>query len=408
MGWIGIDLDDGIELGDVTAVFETEDGQRQTRNSTITTSTILAKQASAEEIVQRDFREAYDASVKVPMDAICDRLSKLVISGKPVNITPRVGSSIEEGLHGSLLKIDEKHDQSFRTSEDQKKMPALSTWMKKHASVLPYSISIRKCSDISCCLPCRSAAEIRDLVLQRQPTPRLDTTNAREKSHFLSRDDAHKIFGNNPGALCDLSDLPSKAGDDLKQAEKSKSNRDKDVAAKMKLRSWEAKKVRSIVKCYNCNKSRCVYSLELNDEYYKAARELAVRLESISGYSCGDLIFDDGHPISNVIAQKQQLTCDNKIEVAYYNVEGRSFKTAPICIHCGETGSNEFLCQQAQLEMNNKSEGKKCFPICVDCIDEGKKVVHYGKSKTNEQQKRKEDASKKADAAAKSKRAKTT
>lgn len=35
----------------------------------------------------------------------------------------------------------------------------------------------------------------------------------------------------------------------------------------------------------------------------------------------------------------------------------------------------------------------------MDCFDEGKKVVHYAKSKTNEQIKQKEDAANKSAAA---------
>ena len=55
-------------------------------------------------------------------------------------------------------------------------------------------------------------------------------------------------------------------------------------------------------------------------------------MESISGYSCGDLLFDEDHEISKVIAQRQQLTYESRVEVAYYNVDGRSFKTTPVCI----------------------------------------------------------------------------
>ena len=139
----------------------------------------------------------------------------------------------------------------------------------------------------------------------------------------------------------------------------------------------------------------------LNDLYYKAAKEMAQKMESISGYSCGDVIFNDNHPTSQVIAQRQLLTCESRVEVTYYNIDGRSFKTKPVCIHCGETGGSEFLYQQSELEAHTKSEGKKCYLICIDCLGEGKKVVHYSNAKKNQMQKRKENLSQKADAAAK-------
>ena len=54
----------------------------------------------------------------------------------------------------------------------------------------------------------------------------------------------------------------------------------------------------------------------------------------------------------------------------------------------------------AEIEARNKSDGKKCYPICMDCFDEGKKVVYYAKSKVNQQVKRREDAANKSAAAA--------
>jgi hypothetical protein len=174
----------------------------------------------------------------------------------------------------------------------------------------------------------------------------------------------------------------------------------------LKLRSWDAKKVRSVVICFSCNKPHCIFSNEINDACNDAAAELEKKMESLVGYTCGDLIFDDDHPVSQVIAQRKHLDCETKVETAYFNVEGRKFKTVPVCIYCGETGTKDFLYQQLQLELHNKTVGKKCYPICVDCLEDGKKVVYYSKSKTNEQQKRKESAAKKTAGA--NKRAKKT
>jgi hypothetical protein len=53
------------------------------------------------------------------------------------------------------------------------------------------------------------------------------------------------------------------------------------------------------------------------------------------------------------------------------------------------------------LEVRNKTGGKKCYPICIDCLGEGKQIMYYSKSKANQQQKRKENISNKTVAAAK-------
>lgn len=94
-----------------------------------------------------------------------------------------------------------------------------------------------------------------------------------------------------------------------------KATRDKEVAQKLDLRSWDPKKVRSVVRCFHCNKPRCIFSKEMNTVYYQVSKLLKQRIKSISGYSCGDLLFDDDDEISNVIAQRQQLTCESRVEV---------------------------------------------------------------------------------------------
>jgi len=62
-------------------------------------------------------------------------------------------------------------------------------------------------------------------------------------------------------------------------------------------------------------------------------------------------------------------------------------KLVDICIHCGDEGSSEYLFGQTELEEQNKTDGKQCYPICKLCLDEGKKVVAYPKKKTNQTQK---------------------
>eukprot|EP00956_Cyclotella_meneghiniana_P041453 scaffold227870_cov37-Cyclotella_meneghiniana.AAC.2 len=405
LAFIGIDVDEVIDLGDVSADIAMEEGQRQTRSTTITRSVITSQREKAVEISEQDFRAAYDASIKEPMDAIGSRLKRVVVSGKSAHVTPRVGPSVEKELHEILLKIDPLYDKSYRTAEEAKKMPALVAWYAKHVISHPYCLSIQKCNDVSCCQPCRSPAGIRPLVMQRQPTPRLDDKNPQRNNHFLSRDEALRLFEGKPKAVTDLTDLPSKAMDEAKHDQKEKGNRDKEVNIRLKLRSWDHKKVRSTVICFHCNKPRCIFSRELDDEYYAAAKVLKRTMESISGYSCGDLIFDDNDPISDVLAQRQNLTCESKVETAYYNVDGRSsFVTVPVCIHCGERGSSDFLLQQSELEARNKTGGKQCYPICIECLEDGRNPVPRSNN-ANKSQKRKEDRASKTAEAAKRKKA---
>lgn len=67
------------------------------------------------------------------------------------------------------------------------------------------------------------------------------------------------------------------------------------------------------------------------------ALQLQQKLEAIDfRYSCGDLVFDDDHPVSKVIGQRQNLTCESAVEKAYFNHKERALKLQDVCIHCGE------------------------------------------------------------------------
>jgi hypothetical protein len=112
------------------------------------------------------------------------------------------------------------------------------------------------------------------------------------------------------------------------------------------------------------------------------------KLESVSGrFSCGDLLFDDDHPLSKVIVQKQSLTCESQIEKAYYNKIERALKLKDLCIYCGSGADDEeeddnFLLRLPQLQERLMTDGYVCFPICITCVKNGKKVVKVGKKDT--------------------------
>mmetsp|Transcript_516 Transcript_516/g.1048 ORF Transcript_516/g.1048 Transcript_516/m.1048 type:complete len:136 (-) Transcript_516:69-476(-) len=129
------------------------------------------------------------------------------------------------------------------------------------------------------------------------------------------------------------------------------------------------------------------------------------KLESVSGrYSCGDLLFDDKHHLSRVLVKKQNITCESPIEKGYYNVEGRALKLKPICIHCGEMCSTKTLLGQEQLEQRCLTNGFTCYPICVECLDSGCKILTSGRKN---EVKARADSERKAERVKKGKKGKT-
>ena len=57
-----------------------------------------------------------------------------------------------------------------------------------------------------------------------------------------------------------------------------------------------------------------------------------------------------------------------------------------VCIHCGEQGGDDFLLKTPQLQSRSMTGGYKCFPICVYCLENGKKVVKMGGKKDASQE----------------------
>ena len=200
--------------------------------------------------------------------------------------------------------------------------------------------------------------------MQKQPTPKLDPDR---NGHFLKRVDALAQC-KSESAYTDLSDLPSVIGSEQKKDVTNKAARDIQVSRDAGLKSWDSHKVRCFLTCSHCGKRRLVYS-KLDADYYNAEVALTQKLESVAGrYTCGDLLFEDSHPLSKKLVQKQALTCELPIEKSYYINEGRSVKLKKICVHCGEESKEGFLLDTDQLKKRCLTKGYKCCPICVPSI----------------------------------------
>ena len=132
------------------------------------------------------------------------------VDKRPVHIIPRVTHQVEQRLHAHLRKNDPAFRPDQCRAEHLNKMPVMQDWMSVHCTITPYSVVIRRCGIQLCCGDFWSPTEndIRDLVMQRQPTPRVDPR--KKDLHYYRRDDALRLFGGQEKAYVDLSDLPSK------------------------------------------------------------------------------------------------------------------------------------------------------------------------------------------------------
>lgn len=307
---------------DVSGAMINHDGFGVTihRDRSLKLSVAKSKLVKAEETVSQDLEKEWGKSMGAPIKEISAKFATLKTCNKDVVVTPRVPLEDQKKLHDQLAKIDPAYDEGVSKKEHLHSVPKLVAFMKSHCVVTPYSFDIRKGDDVTCCGEICTPDEFRELAMQRQPTPIKDP---KREGHFYGRSDALAVLGGNDDCLIDLSDLPSFVVDEKKR---DKAKRDREITKELGLKSWDSKRVRCFLVCYNCGKRRCVYSPR-DDEYVNAITAMQQKLESVSGrFSCGDLLFPNNHHLSKVIVQKQNLTCESAIEKGYYNNEGRALK----------------------------------------------------------------------------------
>ena len=78
------------------------------------------------------------------------------------------------------------------------------------------------------------------------------------------------------------------------------------------------------------------------------------------------------------------------MERGYYNCADRGLKLPDVCYHCGAGGSKQFVLRIEELRERFLTGGYNYFPVCVSCLDSGKKVVTRGRENEMEARKEKE------------------
>ena len=351
----------------VAGALITETGPAILLNSSLPSRVAKAKLDKATTEASQDFLQEWKDSIGVPITAISQRFASLTTSGRDVVMLPRVPEAQVTLLHNLLKEIDPMYNSSVMTTAHLSKVPSLVNYIESHAITTPYSFSITKCVREGCCGDLRTPVEVRELAMQRQPTPRADPN---QDGHFLRHEQALLESANNQKLFTDLLDMPLSVGDPKKKEAKTRKVRDEKICKELKLKSWDGKKVRGFVTCFHCAKRRCVYT-GVEQDYLAARVAFQQKLESVSGrFSCGDLLFDDNHPLSKVIVQKQSLTCESQIEKGYYNKIERALKLKDLCIHCGSQADDEedddtFLLRLPQLQERLMTDGYICYPMCI-------------------------------------------
>lgn len=188
-----------------------------------------------------------------------------------------------------------------------------------------YLLQFRKCNDPNCC-----TIRIADLP-PKVPAPIL----APDKEHYLP-------FSLTYGKIVTTEkDCPSlqKVGDKKKKNEPNY--------------KYLAKRVVSVIKCHQCNKPRCVYSMN-NSISPAGQRELEDAI-----FSCGMMLRSAG-----TLYMKKDLRCSISVENSFYaSHSAEKF----VCLHCGTNQIDNNSLKQLRKDF------KIVFPVCTFCKSEGKK-----------------------------------
>ena len=129
---------------------------------------------------------------------------------------------------------------------------------------------------------------------------------------------------------------------------------------------FNAQKVRGIVTCWECYKSRVVYS---KGKLTVQERNALTEVDDSRVYTCGSMLFSPSSDFKSLVV-RQNIQCTSPIEAQYYSAKLVNFP--PVCYYCG--GSEETL-----VNVDETTELKQQYavvrPICfLLCKASGKKI----------------------------------
>eukprot|EP00957_Ditylum_brightwellii_P005653 431324-Ditylum_brightwellii.AAC.1 len=133
---------------------------------------------------KKDLKKEWDKAMKNPISTLGACFGSLKLNTWPVAVSKPCSPKVAEALHKLLQKIDPKYDPSIREASHLREKTDIFQYIQLHVTQTPYSLSIQKCGKDSCCICApfySNKGKQRDLVLQQQPTPRLNKVFIPEK-----------------------------------------------------------------------------------------------------------------------------------------------------------------------------------------------------------------------------------
>lgn len=211
-----------------------------------------------------------------------------------------------------IHEIDNTVERDKLTNRDLKKRSVLKEFMSAHCMSTHYTFQIRKCvkDGCVCCKKHPPSIPLGVFVgVHFLPSPMLDIgTKYREFDEVYGTETTEQ-------------DRPSLQNNGRKGAT--------DEALKHLL---VAGKVRGIILCGECHKSRCIYAAKK----LSCPEITAVKVvKSSSVYTCGSDLFPVDHQLAATVVVRISISCQSPLEATYYGAVTVHFPAA--CFYCGES-----------------------------------------------------------------------
>ncbi len=140
-------------------------------NQTLQHTVLESKQARAAAIALRDIQSVWAKPIGEPIDFVAEKFAHLKTGNQDIAVTPLVPKAEVDCLHYQLKKKDPNYTPAIKRNKDLKKVPKVEAFIKNHYTITPYSFDIQKCNNPNCCVAFRTLEEVRELAMQKQPTP---------------------------------------------------------------------------------------------------------------------------------------------------------------------------------------------------------------------------------------------
>lgn len=123
---------------------------------------------------------------------------------------------------------------------------------------------------------------------------------------------------------------------------------------------YTGENVRDFVQCFRCRKLRCVFAAKQLTSVEQ--RELE-ELKQDTLFACGSSLLPPIHSLQGKAFMRNQLTCTDSIERAYYTCK---LAKPNICHNCGTT-DEEDLREEPVLQ----KKFRQVLPSCSNCYEAG-------------------------------------